>query len=149
MVGVSSETEQDNHNAVGFGAALDLVESETPSMDPRSSSQTRLAAIVGAKRGPSSDSTVPPTQRILAGVSMWAFALALGGVIVGMAALVRIVAGEPSWWFKPLIIILVGFVGMGLTVGGFVTVQRRLMPWMMLTGATLALFLGAIITTTA
>ncbi|WP_412541818.1 hypothetical protein R8Z50_04495 [Longispora sp. K20-0274] len=146
---MSSETERNEPDHVAsFGSALGLADADAPAADPNASFRTRLAAAVGVdgRRGPR-DFSAPPPQRILAGVSVWAFVLALGGVVVGVAALVRIIAGAPGW-FEP-VIILTGIVGMGFTVAGFATVRRALIPWAVLGAGTLTLIIGAIMTASA
>ncbi|GIG57026.1 hypothetical protein Lfu02_13980 [Longispora fulva] len=146
---MSSETERNEPDHVaGFGSALGLADADAPAVDPNASFRTRLALAVGSEgRRGARDFSAPPPQRILAAVSVWAFVLALGGIVVGLAALVRIIAGAPGW-FEP-VIILVGILGMGFTVAGFVTVNRALIPWAVLGAGTLTLIVGAILTASA
>ncbi|MGY0230953.1 hypothetical protein [Longispora urticae] len=146
---MSSDTERNEQDpAAGFGSALGLADADAPRVDPNASFRTRLAAAVSSdsRRG-ERDFTAPPPQRILAAVSVWAFVLALGGIVVGISALVRIIAGAPGW-FEP-VIILVGIVGMAFTVAGFATVRRPMIPWAVLGAGTLTLIAGAVMTASA
>jgi hypothetical protein len=40
----------------------------------------------------------------------------------------------------------VGVIGIGLTVGAFLSIQRRLLPWLMLAAATLPLITAVVLT---
>ncbi|WP_018348135.1 hypothetical protein [Longispora albida] len=141
---MSNETDSD---LVGFGATLGLAENERIAADRSVPLRARLVAAVGPGRDADAGPRTPPRQRTLAAVAVWAFVLGLGGFVVGASALVRMIAGTPSW-FQPTIVVI-GVLGIALTVGGFATVQRRFVPWAMLGLATACLVAGAISTASA
>ncbi|GIF73239.1 hypothetical protein [Asanoa siamensis] len=80
---------------------------------------------------------VPENSHML-GICAWGTALALAGVGVGIRGLAAIISGIAPAWYKPALI-GVGLIGVLLTVGAFVTIQRRYMPWLLLAFATLPL----------
>ncbi len=132
---------------MGFGATLGLT--ETPPVGHNGSFRARLAQAVGDEDPDpeqEDDFTAPP-QRIVATVAVWALVLGLGGMVVGGAAMVQIITGAPGW-FKPAIV-LIGLLGIVLTVCGFATARQRFMPWLMLVAATLVLAGGAVLVTNA
>jgi hypothetical protein len=65
--------------------------------------------------------------------------------VVGVRGLIAIIIGGIPGWYEPTLIVM-GLVGIGLTAGAFVTVQRGRLPWILL-GAGTGVLLSSIITT--
>jgi hypothetical protein len=89
-----------------------------------------------------------PRLRQLMGVCGWAALLGVVGLVVGIRGFVGELVGAAPGWYEPAMI-AVGFVGIGLTVGAFITVQRRRMPYALLGGATVVLIYAMTLTATA
>ncbi|GAA1893164.1 hypothetical protein [Asanoa iriomotensis] len=85
-----------------------------------------------------SDAHPTPDNSHMLGICAWGTALALAGVGVGIRGLAAIIGGSAPGWYKPALI-GVGVIGVLLTVGAFVTIQRRYLPWLLLAFATLPL----------
>ncbi|MEV0713893.1 hypothetical protein [Asanoa sp. NPDC050611] len=85
-----------------------------------------------------SDARTMPDNSHMLGICAWGTALALAGVGVGIRGLAAIIGGSAPAWYKPALI-GVGVIGVLLTVGAFVTIQRRYLPWLLLAFATLPL----------
>lgn len=75
--------------------------------------------------------------RRVAAVALWACVLAIGGLVVGIVALVKILSHAPGW-FEP-VVTAVGVIGIGLTAAAFPAVNRRSLPWLLLSAATVTL----------
>ncbi|WP_173039681.1 hypothetical protein [Phytohabitans flavus] len=54
----------------------------------------------------------------------------------------------PPTWYEPSFI-ATGLAGIGLTVGAFMSIQRRRLPWIMLTLATIPLVASVVLTVRA
>jgi hypothetical protein len=80
----------------------------------------------------------PPRLRQLMGVCGWAAILGVVGLVVGIRGFIGDLLGAAPGWYEPAMI-AVGLVGIGLTVGAFVTVHRRRTPYILLGAATLVL----------
>jgi hypothetical protein len=89
-----------------------------------------------------------PRLRQLMGVCGWAALLGVVGLVVGIRGFIGDLVGAAPDWYEPAMI-AVGLVGIGLTVGAFITVQRRRMPYALLSGATVALVYAMTLTATA
>jgi hypothetical protein len=89
-----------------------------------------------------------PRLRQLVGVCAWAALLGVFGLAVGIRGFLAELLGDAPGWYEPSMII-VGMVGIGLTVGAFVTVHRHRMPYVLLTVATAALGYAVVLTLTA
>ncbi|MEV4535816.1 hypothetical protein AB0J82_18510 [Asanoa sp. NPDC049518] len=92
-----------------------------------------------------SDTRPTPESAHMLGVCAWGTALALAGVGVGIRGLAAIVGGIAPGWYQPALIV-VGLIGVFLTVGAFVTIQRRYTPWLMLAFATIPLAVSIALT---
>jgi hypothetical protein len=103
-----------------------------------------LSSVTGAFRRPDL-SRGGPNPRRLAGLAGWAAALGLLGLVVGVRGLVAILIGGIPGWYEPTLIGM-GLVGIGLTSGAFLTVQRGQLPWILL-GAGTAVLLSSIVAT--
>jgi hypothetical protein len=90
-------------------------------------------------------SSPEPRLRQLMGVCGWAAVLGGVGLVIGIRGLIGVVAGHPPGWFEPAMIV-VGFVGIALTVGAFLTVHRDRMPWALLGASSLVLITAMVLT---
>jgi hypothetical protein len=98
-------------------------------------------------RLPGSDDPAPPTTKLV-GMCAWASGLGLVGLLVATRAMLAIWRGNPPGWYEPSFVI-VGLVGIGLTVGAFMSIQRRRLPWVMLALATMPLIASIVLTVRA
>ncbi len=89
-----------------------------------------------------------PRMRQLIGVCGWAAVLGGLGLVVGVRGLIGDLMGLAPSWYEPSMII-VGLVGIVLTVGAFVTVHRRRTPYILLGASTLSLLYSMVLTATA
>ena len=84
-------------------------------------------------RFPAADDPNPGTGKLL-GMSLYASLLGLAGVGVGVRGLVSTIGGDAPGWYVPLL----GFAGMlsvALSVGAFLSIHRRALPWLLLLAA--------------
>jgi hypothetical protein len=89
-----------------------------------------------------------PRLRQLMGVCGWAAVLGGIGLVIGIRSLFGVLGGSAPGWYEPSII-AVGIVGIALTVGAFLTVQRRRTPWAFLGASSVVLAAAMVITTQA
>jgi hypothetical protein len=89
-----------------------------------------------------------PDNGQLIGICAWATLLGLGGLLIAIRGLVGIVGGLAPDWYQPALII-VGMVGIVLTVLAFMAIQRRYLPWIMLGLATIPLAVNIALTLSA
>ena len=119
----------------------------------------QIPAAASSQTGPlswSRDSSVhlprfdrrQPQLRQLIGVCGWAAILGVVGLVVGIRGFVGDLLGAAPGWYEPAMI-AVGLVGIGLTVGAFVTVHRRRTPYILLGAASLVLVYAMTLTATA
>jgi len=87
-------------------------------------------------RFPAADDPAPGTRRVLA-MSLYASVLGLGGVGVGVRGLVSVIGGVPGW-YVPLLAFLALF-SVALVVGGFLSIHRRVLPYLLLAAAAVPL----------
>jgi hypothetical protein len=87
-------------------------------------------------RFPTADDPAPGTARLLA-MSIYAALLGAGGVGVGLRGLVAVIGGV-SFWYVPVLAV-VGLLGVALTIGAFLSIHRRFLPWGLLLAATIPL----------
>jgi hypothetical protein len=87
-------------------------------------------------RFPAADDPAPDTRRLLA-MSLYASVLGLGGVGVGVRGLVSVIGGVPGW-YVPLLAFL-GLLSVALVVGGFLSIHRRVLPYLLLVAAAVPL----------
>jgi hypothetical protein len=123
-----------------LGEGLGLRIQREPRLEPRST-PSGMARVF---RIPGSDDPAPPTTKLVA-MCAWATGLGLVGLLVATRALLAMWRGNPPNWYEPSFI-AVGLLGIGLTVGAFMSIQRRRLPWIMLALATLPL-IGSIVLT--
>lgn len=98
-------------------------------------------------RLPNSEDPAPPTTKLVA-MCAWASGLGLIGLLVATRAVLAMWRGDPPTWYEPSFI-AVGLVGIGLTVGAFMSIQRRRLPWIMLALATIPLVASIVLTVRA
>lgn len=94
------------------------------------------------------DARPAPRLRQLIGVCGWAAVLGGVGLVIGIRGLIGVLAGNPPGWFEPTMIV-VGFVGISLTVAAFLTVHRNRAPWVFLGASSLSLIAAMIVTAQA
>jgi hypothetical protein len=76
-----------------------------------------------------------PRMRQLMGVCGWAALLGGLGLVIGIRGFIGDLMGQAPGWYEPTMII-VGILGIGLTVSAFVTVNRGRLPYALLGAAT-------------
>jgi hypothetical protein len=84
-------------------------------------------------RFPAADDPAPATSRLL-GMSLYAAALGMTGVGVGALGLLTALGGSP-FWFMPVLALL-SLVSVAAAVGGFLSIHRPWLPWLLLVGAS-------------
>jgi hypothetical protein len=84
-------------------------------------------------RFPAADDPAPATIRLL-GMSVYAAVLGLTGLGVGAGGLLTAVGGA-AFWFMPALALL-GLVSVAAAVGGFLSIHRPALPWLLLLGAS-------------
>ncbi len=94
-------------------------------------------------RFPAADDPAPGTRRLLA-MSLYASALGLAGVGVGVRAFLSVLGGTAPGWYVPVLALL-GLISVGLAVGGFLSIHRRVLPWLLLGGAAVPLTVDVLI----
>ncbi|MGH8880116.1 MAG: hypothetical protein ACRD0P_22655 [Stackebrandtia sp.] len=116
-----------------------------PTAGPQVPHQTPPSGSKPADTAPSAGklkAIVDLRQRRLIGASIWALALGSCGFVIGAIALIQIMSDAPGW-FEPTFG-AVGVIGLGLIIAAFITVQRRVVPWVLL-GASTALFIVGVV----
>ena len=88
-------------------------------------------------RFPTPDDPAPGTRRLLA-MSLYASLLGLAGVGIGIRGLVSQIGGGAPGWYVPVLAFL-GMVSVALSVGAFLSIHRRVLPWVLLLSAALPL----------
>lgn len=91
-------------------------------------------------RLPGANDPAPASGRMI-GLCGWATALGLAGLAVALRGLVAIIAGTAPFWYEPVVISL-GLLGILLTVAGFLSIQWRRVPWVLLAAATVPLLIS-------
>jgi hypothetical protein len=124
-----------------FGPARD---DASPDPDPHPHPRPVTARISGVFRLPGHADPAPGPHR-LAGMCAWAAVLGLVGVAIALRALVAIMTGVVPHWFEPAVI-GTGVAGITLTVGGFMAVHQRHLPWALLGAASATLVLNVAMT---
>jgi len=87
-------------------------------------------------RFPAADDPAPSTARLL-GMSLYAAALGLAGVGVGLCGLVTVVGGAAGWYLP--VLAFLGLVSVGSAVGAFLSIHRPMLPWLLLLAASVPL----------
>ena len=88
-------------------------------------------------RFPAADDPAPGTRRLLA-MSLYASLLGLVGVGIGIRGMVSQIGGGVPGWYVPVLAFL-GMVSVALSVGAFLSIHRRVLPWLLLVGAAVPL----------
>jgi hypothetical protein len=86
-----------------------------------------------------------PDLRRLLGLSGWAAALGVVGLVVGVRGLVAILVGGIPGWYEPTLVVM-GLVGTGVTAGAFLTVRYGRLPWYLLGAGTVVLLASIVVT---
>jgi len=89
-----------------------------------------------------------PRLRQMLGVCGWAAVLGLIGLVVGIRGFYADLMDATPSWYEPMMI-GVGLTGIALTVGAFVSVQRRRTPYILLSAATVVLAYAIFLTVQA
>ncbi|MDT5028586.1 MAG: hypothetical protein QOE61_5012 [Micromonosporaceae bacterium] len=143
-----------------MGAKTSTTASDRESRSATGTMPTRLSAqrgsgpmswtssVAAADPASTPGSSPEPRLRQLMGVCGWAAVLGGVGLVIGIRGLIGVVAGHPPGWFEPGMIV-VGFVGISLTVGAFLTVHRNRTPWALLGASSLALIAAMVLTSQA
>jgi hypothetical protein len=84
-------------------------------------------------RFPAADDPAPTPARLL-GMSLYAAGLGLTGVAVGARGLFLALGGTP-FWFMPALALL-SLVSVAAAVGGFLSIHRPTLPWLLLLGSS-------------
>jgi hypothetical protein len=82
------------------------------------------------------------------GVCGWAAVLGGVGLVLGLRGFFGILSGAAPAWYEPAAAAS-GLVGIGLTVGSFLTVQRMRAPWFLLSAASATLVTAMALTAIA
>ena len=89
-----------------------------------------------------------PRLRQMLGVCGWAAVLGAIGLVVGIRGFYADLMDATPNWYEPMMI-GVGLTGIALTVGAFISVQRRRTPYILLSAATLVLAYAIFLTAQA
>lgn len=87
-------------------------------------------------RFPAPDDPAPATARLL-GMSLFAAALGLAGLGVGVCGLVTAIGGAAAWHVPVLTIF--GLLSVAAAVASFLSIHRPALPWLLLSAATVPL----------
>lgn len=110
--------------------------------------ETKADATTATSTSAAAAATAPPHARVIA-VSTWAGLLGLAGLAFGArVGLMLILAGGRPGWFAPTVV-CAGLAGIALTVGAFLAIQGRKLPWLLLSAATASLGVVALLTLVA
>jgi hypothetical protein len=88
-------------------------------------------------RFPAADDPAPGTRRLLA-MSLYAAALGLAGVGVGVRSFVSVLSGTAPGWYV-LVLAFLGLLSVALVVGAFLSIHRRVLPYLLLAAAAVPL----------
>ena len=105
--------------------------------EPAPAGETDAADAEVFFRFPGVDDPAPGTRRLLA-MSVYASLLGLAGVGIGIRGMVSQTGGGVPGWYVPVLAFL-GMVSVGLSVGAFLSIHRRVLPWVLLLGAAVPL----------
>lgn len=84
-------------------------------------------------------------MRHLMGLCAWAAAVTLIGLAVGIWVMIRLMSHGIPDWYEP-VIVLTGLAGVGLEIAAFVNMDKGNLPWALMGGSTLMLFVSIGIT---
>jgi hypothetical protein len=105
--------------------------------EPTRSVELQVSDAEARFRFPAADDPTPGNRRLLA-MSIYALFLGLGGVGVGVRGMVSQIGGGVPVWY-PGVLALLGLVSVALAVGGYLSIHRRTLPWLLLLGAAVPL----------
>ena len=88
-------------------------------------------------RFPGPDDPAPSAPRLLI-MSVYATLLGLTGVGIGIRGMVSQIGGGVPGWYVPVLALL-GMISVALSVGAFLSIHRRVLPWLLLLAAALPL----------
>jgi hypothetical protein len=108
---------------------------------------TMLAWTDDSRSLPRVESSQPRLRQML-GVCGWAAVLGAIGLVVGIRGFYADLMDATPNWYEPMMI-GVGLTGIALTVGAFISVQRRRTPYILLSAATLVLAYAIFLTAQA
>ncbi|GGQ76699.1 hypothetical protein [Couchioplanes azureus] len=94
-------------------------------------------------RFPAADDPAPGTRRLL-GMSIYSALLGLAGVGVGVRGLLSQIGGGVPGWYTWVLAFL-GMVSVALSVGAFLSIHRRLLPWLLLISAAVPLIVDVML----
>ena len=107
----------------------------------RSAGRTTRRGTTGTKgtffRFPAADDPAPSTRRVLL-MSLYASALGLAGVGLGVRGFVSVLSGTAPGFYVP-VLALVGLISVALVVGAFLSIHRRVLPFLLLVAAAVPL----------
>jgi hypothetical protein len=86
----------------------------------------------------------PPAGRHLARICAWAAAVGLTGTLAALRAFIGLIYEDRGWYLPVLIVI--GLIGMGATIGAFASVHRRRLPMVLLGVASASVVAAWIVT---
>ncbi len=95
-------------------------------------------------RFPAADDPQPGSRRLLA-MSLYTALLGLLALAVTVSGLLTIVRGDAPGWYQPAFA-AAGLIGVGLVVGGFLSIHRRRTPWLLLACAAVPLAANIVMT---
>jgi hypothetical protein len=98
-------------------------------------------------RFPSADDPEPATRRLL-GMSLYATLLGLVGIAVGVRGGIAILTERTPGWYEPTLAVA-GLVCVALVVAAFLSIHRRILPWLLLVTAAVPLTANIVATTQA
>ena len=87
-------------------------------------------------RFPAPDDPAPAPARLL-GMAVYAAALGLAAIGVGLRAMLTVVGGAPFWYVP--VLSFFGLLSVTLAVGSLLSIHRPTLPWMLLLGSTVPL----------
>ena len=87
-------------------------------------------------RFPAADDPAPRLRRLLC-MSLYASALGLVGVGVGVRGFVSVLGGVPGWYVP--VLSLLGLISIALAVAAFLSIHRRMLPYLLMAAAAVPL----------
>ncbi|GFJ91733.1 hypothetical protein [Phytohabitans rumicis] len=106
------------------GLGLRIQRDERPEPGPAPHGVARIFRL------PRSHDPAPPATRLIV-MCAWATALGVAGLGVATRGLMAIMGGLVPGWYEPSFV-AVGLAGIGLTVGAFMSIHHRRLPWVLL-----------------
>lgn len=120
------------------GLGLRIQRDTQPEPGPAPTGKARIFRL------PGSYDPSPPTTRLIV-MCAWATTLGVVGLVVATRGLMGIMGGQVPSWYEPSMV-GIGLTGIGLTVGAFMSIHRRRMPWFLLALATIPLAATVVLT---